>query len=156
MKAVIDSMGGPEKVTVLFPKHGGSMALSSDEITLRGHSSLLPELKKAFDKVVCDFLKSGSETKWSNFTDLYASGVSDCAVLPSVDIGRVIGRGGDGLTEIMKKFNVALFVSDNVGTEPSSVNVSIRGYSDEQVKLAKQHLAVCGFCWSFLLNLSFI
>ncbi|KAJ3219938.1 hypothetical protein HDU67_008467 [Dinochytrium kinnereticum] len=122
IKTVIDSFGGPEKVKVQFPPRGDSAygGVSASIVTLKAHTRELEALKKAVLKVTAEVL--GSEEKPIQLIDEAAGVVESSLEIPKGEISRIIGKGGDHLKELMRKFNVNIWVVE----EEEGADVSVR------------------------------
>jgi polyribonucleotide nucleotidyltransferase len=142
VKKLIEEFGGPEKVNIQFPKSTGSMSSSSDVITIKAHVGLVPKIRAGIDRILNDFLSIGptsAATQSLAFSKLADSSIEVLVTVPNRDMGRIAGKGGDGLNEFMRKYSVGLWVLDDDGSEqPDTVRISIRGHDQAQVDQAKQ------------------
>ena len=130
-------------MSVQFPKPTSDLASSSDFITIKANESLIPEIQAGIDRIISDYLSTGPATVAQfNLTALNANGIEDFLTIPNADVGRIVGRGGDGLTEVMRKYSVGVWVIDDGSNPEGTVRLRLLGSTQDSIEKAKQFLAV--------------
>ncbi|KAJ3082951.1 hypothetical protein HK102_001369 [Quaeritorhiza haematococci] len=167
IKKVIEAFGGPDKVKVQFPKVGGDADASQDTVVLKANKRVLPELKKELEKILAEVLggssgsderpaspgKKGGKAKGGQQGEVESildgeqvAVVEEILKVPRAEIPRIVGRGGEGLKEVMRKFGVSVWVAEK-GTEQdddgdeTAVRIVGRRGKEKDVEAARDEIA---------------
>jgi predicted RNA-binding protein YlqC (UPF0109 family) len=146
IKKVIDAFGGQDKVKVQFPPRGDSVVGSpeSNIVTLKAHRRELAALKKGVVDLVNEVLGVDADdnpvTCTHKFIDQETEKViRDNVSVPKNDISRIIGRGGDGIKDVIRKFNVDVWLSEH-SEDQITVTIVARAGNEKGVKGAAEEI----------------
>ncbi|KAJ3408048.1 hypothetical protein HDU80_007042 [Chytriomyces hyalinus] len=140
IKVVIDAFGGSDKVKVQFPPRGDSAigSAESNVVSIKGHASQIEALTEAVTKVVDEVLAGDSAD--DNVLRLYDESadatISASVTVPRADVSRVLGKGGESVKVVMRRFKVLFWFSET-SPESETVEVKIVGLSGNEDGLKK-------------------
>ncbi|KAI8619568.1 hypothetical protein BC830DRAFT_1165251 [Chytriomyces sp. MP71] len=133
IKTVIDSFGGPDKVKVQIPPRGDS-AIGSPEantVSVKAHVSQIDDLSAAVINIVNDVLAgdNGEEDPLSLFDEEIHDTMTQTVTIPRGDVSRVLGKGGDAIKDVMRKFKVIFWFCES-SSDSETVDVKVVGLAD--------------------------
>ncbi|KAJ3412435.1 hypothetical protein HDV05_000739 [Chytridiales sp. JEL 0842] len=142
IKKVIDHFGGQDKVKVQFPPRGDSVVGGADTnvVTLKAHRRDLPELKKAVLALVTEVLGLDSDNNPIPCTHKFIDQDTEKVVreviqFPKSDVSRILGRGGEGLKDLIRKYNVDIWIAESEkDSESVAVTLVARAGQEKGIK----------------------
>jgi hypothetical protein len=154
IKKVIDEFGGSERVKVQFPARNDN-ALGGDEantVFIKAHESQIQALRTAIIEVVNEILTGDEPTaERQTFIDSeVVDTVEDSTLIPKSEVSRIIGRGSEGLKEIMRTHKVLIWITDSEDDESNAtVRVVAPSGSDDLISAALEEIKVCRYWLHF-------
>ncbi|KAJ3180003.1 hypothetical protein HDU87_002226 [Geranomyces variabilis] len=145
IRALVEKLGGQDKIKIQFPRANGDVSSSHDAIAVKANKKLLAEIRENLIELIhsafAEEPKRGSPSVPILEKDSEDS-VQDSLTIPKADGQRVAGRTGDGLIDVMRRFNVTVWFHDSK-EDAKSINVIIVAPAGKEadVKAAKAELA---------------
>ncbi|KAJ3186815.1 hypothetical protein HK101_009570 [Irineochytrium annulatum] len=140
IKKVIDAFGGPDRVKVSFPPRGDSVVggPGSNTVTLKAHTRDLDKLRVAVEKLISEVL-TGDEPNApkKHLLDESSNVTEDSATFPKSEVSKILGRGGDNVKEVMRKYNVNVWMGEVAEDEEvTDITIRVVGKDADSVKKA--------------------
>lgn len=117
IKVVVDKYGGPDKCRIQFQPYN----MQQDDIQIRANKKLIPSIIADIEAIAKE-VAIGSHAAQQESAEILES---ECS-LPRGDVPRVIGRGGEGLRELQKKFGVQVIVPNFEESLPDDASVTVK------------------------------
>ncbi|KAJ3291754.1 hypothetical protein HK104_005822 [Borealophlyctis nickersoniae] len=137
VRKVVEQFGGQDKVKIQFPKPNVDPQNTMDTVTIKANRKILPDIRREIEMLVSEALGGGDVAAG----ELISAGddslniVEEIISIPKSDVARVVGRGGEGLKEVMKKSGVTIWVLDQEDEE-NRVKVRIVGRQGKEEGIA--------------------
>ncbi|KAJ3162355.1 hypothetical protein HDU86_004835 [Geranomyces michiganensis] len=144
IRALVEELGGQDKIKIQFPRASGDVSSAQDAITVKGNIKMLAKIRESLIAIIhsafAEEPKRGSVSVPILEKDSENS-IHDTLSIPKADGQRVAGRTGDGLIDVMRRFNVTVWYRDSK-EDAKSINVVIVAPvgKDADIKSAKTEL----------------
>ncbi|KAJ3188442.1 hypothetical protein HDU85_005593 [Gaertneriomyces sp. JEL0708] len=118
IRGLVEQFGGPEKVKIQFPRANSDPTSADDVISVKAHGKAVSSIKDQLVKLVTEALAEKDSlgirvAGYEGDEDV----VEEVVTVPKAEVQRIVGRGGDSLTDLLKRFDVTVWMANSTAEE---------------------------------------